>query len=172
VLEPGGQVCAGRGAWVRAHRLRARRRPRRDARVPQGVAGEDELPRAREQEQAEREQRDELGRGLPEVAGARTAAEPETRAASAEAKTAAEPETRAARAEAKTAAEPETRASRAETKTAAEPKTRAVRAGPMPRGPRSAAVGRLGRGAHQASIDPSPATGLRAFVTKVRQYDE
>ena len=76
---------------------------RRDAGVPQRVSREYELPGSREQQHEEWEQRDELRRRLPALAGEKT---------------------------------------------------------------------RNGdRGAHARSIEPGPVTGLRAFVTKVRQYD-
>jgi hypothetical protein len=90
---------------IGADRLRPRRRASRDARVPERVAGEHELPGAREQQHEEWEQRHELRRRLPPLAGEKSR------------------------------------------------------------------YGWRERRRHARSIEPPPVTGLRAFVTKVRQYD-
>jgi hypothetical protein len=129
VLEVGRQVRPRRRARVGADRLCPGGRAGRDAGVPQGVAGEHELPGTREQQREEREQRHELGRGLPTLAGEPVQPDGET--------------------------------------APAETSGRRWRRARLRRG-----FGWRDRGAHAASMRPGPVTGLRAFVTKVRQYDE
>jgi hypothetical protein len=76
-FEPGGQVRARRRARVCTDRLCPCRRARCDARVPKRFAREHELKRAGKEQQREREQRHELGRGLASLGGegAKTRAE-------------------------------------------------------------------------------------------------
>ena len=162
VLEPRRKVRAGRCTRVGADGLCPCRRARRDARVPERFAREHELKCAGEQQQREREQRDELGRGLPSLC--REGAKPggdgaaRDREGAARDREDAQPGRKAATSDdAKTALGGDE----------APPDARLARAARQLRG----VLDRRPRAAHASRFPPDPVTGLREFVTKVRQYD-
>jgi len=218
VLEPRRKVRAGRCTRVGADGLCPCRRARRDARVPERFAREHELKCAGEQQQREREQRDELGRGLPSLcregakpggdgaARDREGATPGRDGAARDGEDAkpggdgaardredAKPSRDGAarnRGDAKPGgdgaardregaardredAQPGRKAATSDdAKTAlggdeAPPDARLARAARQLRG----VLDRRPRAAHASRFPPDPVTGLREFVTKVRQYD-
>jgi hypothetical protein len=140
-LEPGRKVRPGRGGRVPADRLGTRGGAGGNAGMPQRVAREHELPRAREHQEAKRKQRHELGRGLPSLAPSRPAKKARKRRR-------------------------ELGRSFAPSRTA---KTARKRRHELGRGLPSLVVSHA---AHVRSIAAHRVTDLRAFVTKVRQYDE